>query len=188
MIRAILSSIWNRIKKWVILGVICLLALFGLKHCNKVQQKQDGAIVSPILKPNEVEKVIVNPGDHSIDIIKKNPDGTTTTTHTYLPDRPISITEGKDGSITVQSRTWGKELRPYMGAGVDLSPAARLHLGTDFFYWHKVDFGTGVGFNPTTIKDTTLNLNVSYNFYSNTSIAFSIDNHHTPGVFLKVRF
>lgn len=176
-------SLTDKIKKYMILGVIFLLALFGLKHCRKIQDTQDTAITSPVLKPDDKEKIIIDPIKHTVTRITNK--GTTVTN---LPDRPVSITEGKDGLITIHSRTWGKELRPFIGAGVDLSPAARLHLGADLFYWHKLDLGLGVGVNPVAIKNTTLNLNVSYNFYNNTSIALSIDNRKVPGLFLKVRF
>lgn len=174
-------NLTEKIKKWAVIGVIALLALFGLKQCRKVQQKQDGAIVSPILKPTDKGKIIVDPIKRTITTITDK--GTTVTS---IPDRPVSITEDKNGKITVQSRIWGKELRPYLGVGYD--GVGRAHVGADFFYYKKLDLGTGLGVNMAQPKDTTMNVNLSYNVYSNTSIALSYDNRRNIGVFLKVRF
>jgi hypothetical protein len=179
----ILQSLKANLKKWAILALIVIGGLFGFKACRKVQQKQDKQATSPVLGPNQQEKITVDPTKHTITVVTKN--GTTTT---YLPDRPTQIIESKDGKLSVIDHKYGTEVKPFLGFGTDLEGSPRVHIGADLFYWNKFDLGTGLAFNATHLKDTRLALNLSYNFYSNTSIAFSFDNHKTPGLFLKVRF
>lgn len=193
----ILTSLVNKIKenfkKWAILALIVVLALFGYKGCTKIQQKQDENAKNSVLTPDQKEKVVVDPGKHTIDIIKKNKDGSTTTTHTYLPDRPTEITEDKNGKITVTAHKFGVEHRPYVGIGGSLDGSPRIHAGADLWYYKKLDLGAGLDFNANVVKelsafnDTRLSVNASYNVYSNTSIALSVDNRKFVGVFLKVR-
>ena len=187
MILATLTGLVNKIKanlkKWAILVGLILLGLFGFKACRKIEKKQDKQATSTILQPNQAEKIVVNPQNHTIEIV--TPKKTTTT---YLPDRPTQIIENKDGTITVVDHKFGAEVKPYLGVGGALDGTPRVHLGSDVFYFHRLDLGLGLDFNPTLLKDTRVGLNLSYNFYSNTSIALSVDNHHVPGVFLKVRF
>jgi hypothetical protein len=157
--------------------------VFGFKACRKVQKKQDSAANSTVLTPDQKEKIVVDPTKHTITVITP-----TKTTTTYLPDRPTQVIENKDGSITVIDHKYGTEIRPYLGVGGAFDGTPRVHIGSDFFYFHKMDLGLGLDTNPANLKDVRANLNLSYNFYSNTSIAFSLDNHKTPGIFLKVRF
>lgn len=179
------QALKDKIKLYAILTVVVLLGLFGFKACRKVQKKQDKQVTSPVLQPGQVEKVTVDPTKHTITIVTP-----TKTTTTYLPDRPTAIIENKDGSITVVDHKFGTEIRPYLGAGGDLENRVRIHTGVDFFYFHKFDLGTGLEFDATSrqLQDTRIDLNLSYNFWSNTSIAISVDNHKVPGLFLKVRF
>lgn len=179
----ILQSLKANLKKWAILALIMVGGLFGFKACRKVQQKQDKQASSTILQPNQAEKVTVDPTKHTITIVTP-----TKTTTTYLPDRPTQIIENKDGTITVIDHKFGTEIRPYLGVGGALDGTPRVHVGSDFFYFHRMDLGVGLDTNPANLKDVRANLNLSYNFYSNTSIAFSLDNHKVPGFFLKVRF
>lgn len=180
----ILRSLKAKLKYYALLAVIVVGGLFGFKACRKVQQKQDKQATSTVLQPGQAEKVTVDPTKHTITIVTP-----TKTTTTYLPDRPTQIIENKNGTITVIDHKFGTELRPFGGAGGDLEGHARMHLGLDYFYWNKFDLGTSLAFNINKLKDTRLDLlDISYNFYSNTSITFSLDNHHVPGLFLKVRF
>jgi hypothetical protein len=170
------------LKKIAIITVAVLLGLFGFKACRKVQQKQDKQATSTTLQPGQKEKIVVDPTKHTITIT--TPDGTKST---YLPDRPTQIIENKDGSITVIDHKYGAELKPYLGAGGSLDGTPRLHIGADGFYFKRLDLGGGFDFNPTSIRDTRLSVNASYNFYSNTSLALSIDNRKFVGLFIKVR-
>ena len=179
----LVSKIKANLKEYAILALIVLLALFGFKACRKLQQKQDKQASSTVLTPDQKEKIVVDPIKHTIEIVTP-----TKTTTTYLPDRPTQIIENKDGSITIIDHKFGTEMRPYLGVGGDLEWKARIHTGVDFFYFRKFDAGAGLAFNPVELKDTRVDLNLSYNFYSNTSIAISLDNHKTPVIFLKLRF
>ncbi len=188
ILTSLVSKIKSNLKKLVILGVIILLALFGFKGCRKIQKTQDSATKSTVLTPSQKEKIVVDPTKHTITITTKKADGTDQTTTTYLPDRPTAVIESNDGKISLIDHKYGTEIRPYIGVGGALDGTPRVHIGSDFFYFHKMDLGIGLDTNPAHLKDVRCNLNLSYNFYSNTSIAFSFDNHKVPGIFLKVRF
>jgi hypothetical protein len=184
----LVNKIKTNLKLYAILGLIILLVLFGFKGCRKIAKKQDKQVSSTVLTPDQKEKIVVDPTKHTITITTKNADGTDHTTTTYLPDRPTSVTEDNNGKITVVDHKYGAELRPYLGVGGAFDGTPRVHLGGDLFYFHRMDFGLGIDDNPSHLKDVRGNLNLSYNFYSNTSIAVSYDNHKQVGLFLKVRF
>ena len=184
----ILQSLKNNLKKWAILALIVVGGLFGFKACRKVQQKQDKQASSTVLTPDQKEKITVNPENHTITITTKKSDGTTQTQTTFLPDRPTSITEDNNGKLSIIDHKYGTEIRPFLGIGGALDGTPRVHVGADLWYFHKLDLGLGLDTNPSHLKDVRVDLNLSYNFWSNTSIAVSIDNHKVPGLFLKVRF
>ena len=192
-LKPIVDKIKSNLKCYAILAALILLGLFGFKSCVKLQKKQDKQASSTVLTPDQREKVIVNPETHTIEIVTKKADGTTTTTDTYLPDRPTSITEDNNGKITIVDHKFGVEKRPYVGVGGALDGTPRVHAGMDFWYFHKLDFGAGLDFNAGVLgqvskfSDTRLDVNASYNVWSNTSLALSVDNHKTVGLFLKVR-
>src|ERR1035437_989163 len=181
LLTSLVTKIKANLKKFVILGLIILLGLFGFKACRKVQKKQDTNANSTVLAPDQKEKIVVDPTKHTITIVTKNPDGTTTTTNTYLPDRPTQIIEGNNGKLTIVAHKFGTEVRPYLGIGGALDGTARVHAGADLFYFHKLDLGTGLDFNArvfgnaSQFRDTRLSINASYNIYSNTSLALSVD-------------
>lgn len=193
LLKSLVNHVVSNLKKYAILALIVLLALFGFKACRKLQKKQDSDAKSTVLAPDQKEKITVDPIKHTITVTKKNADGSTTTTNTYLPDRPSQIIEDKNGKITVVVHKFGTEVRPYLGVGGAIDGSARVHLGADLYYYKKLDLGTGLDFNAGIFKqisnfnDTRLSINVSYNVYSNTSLAISVDNHKTVGMFIKVR-
>jgi hypothetical protein len=187
-IKALVSKIVSNFKVYAILGLIVVLGLLCFKGCRKVAKKQDSAVSSTILTPDQKEKIVVDPTKHTITITTKKADGTDQTTTTYLPDRPTSVTEDNNGKITIVDHKYGAELRPYLGVGGAFDGTPRVHIGADLFYFRKLDLGVGIDDNPAHLKDVRGNVNLSYNFYSNTSVALSYDNHKTVGVFLKVRF
>lgn len=188
MLRNLIEHLKSNLKKYAILGLIIVLGLFGFKGCRKLQKKQDTDAKSTVLAPNDKGKIIVDPVHHKITTITRNTDGTEKITDTYLPDRPSTITEDKNGKVTIVTHKFGTEVRPYLGVGGAFDGTPRVHGGVDFFYYHRMDLGVGLDTNPSNLKDVRGNLNLSYNFYSNTSIACSYDNHKQVGLFLKVRF
>ncbi len=193
LLTSLVNNIKLNLKKYAILGLILLLGLFGFKACRKLQKKQDSDTKSTVLAPDQKEKIVVDPTKHTITITTKKSDGTTSTQTTFLPDRPTSITEDNNGKLTVVDHKFGTEVRPYLGVGGSLDGTARVHVGTDLWYFHKLDLGTGLDFNAGVFKqvsdfhDTRLSINASYNIYSNTSLAVSVDNRKFVGLFVKVR-
>src|SRR5579872_840850 len=188
MLLNLVNNIKTHLKHDAILALIILLGVFGWKGCRKVAKTQDKQVTSTVLAPNQKEKIVVNPEKHTIEVITKKPDGSTTTTTTYLPDRPTAVIEDNNGKLSIIDHKYGAELRPYLGIGGAFDGTPRVHVGSDFFYFHRMDLGLGLDTNPSNLKDVRANLNLSYNFWSNTSIAVSVDNHKVPGLFLKVRF
>jgi hypothetical protein len=188
MLKSVVEHLRSNLARYTILALILLLALFGFKGCRKVQKRQDSAVKSAVLAPDQREKIVVDPIRHTITVVTKKPDGTDQSTTTFLPDRPTAVIEDNNGKLSIVDHKFGVELRPYLGVGGAFDGTPRVHLGADFLYFHKMDLGAGLDTNPSHLKDVRGNLNLSYNFYSNTSIACSYDNHKTVGLFLKVRF
>ena len=184
----LVNKIKTNFKEFAILALIILLGVFGWKGCRKVAKTQDKQATSTVLTPDQKEKIVVDPTKHTITITTKKADGTDQTTTTFLPDRPTAVIESKDGKLSIIDRKFGAEIRPYLGIGGALDGTPRVHVGADLFYFHKMDLGLGIDDNPSHLKDVRGNLNLSYNFYSNTSVAISYDNHKYAGLFLKVRF
>lgn len=187
------DKIMSNLKFYAVLATLILLGVFGFKACTKLQKKQDKQASSNTLAPDQKEKVVVNPENHTIEVVTKNPDGTTTTQTTFLPDRPTQIIEDNNGKLKIVDHKFGVEKRPYIGVGGALDGTPRVHAGMDFWYYKKLDLGAGLDFNAGVLSqvskfdDTRLSVNASYNVWSNTSLALSVDNHKTVGVFLKVR-
>lgn len=189
----IIDRIKAQLKKIIVIVIIVLVALLSWKGCRMLQKKQDSAAESTVLGPDERGKIIVDPVKHKITTVTRNSDGTTRSKDTYLPDRPSVITEDNNGKVTVVTRKFGTEVRPYVGIGGALDGTARAHFGSDLWYYKKLDLGLGLDLNAGVFKelsafrDTRLSANASYNIYSNTSLALSFDNHKVVGLFLKVR-
>jgi hypothetical protein len=184
----LVNKIKSNLKLYVIAAVIILMGLFGFKACRKVQQKQDKQASSTVLTPDQKEKIIVDPVKHTLTVVTKKSDGTTQTKTTFLPDRPTTVTEDNNGKLSIVDHKFGTEIRPYLGVGGALDGTPRVHIGADLWYFHKLDLGLGLDTNPSNLKYVRANLNLSYNFWSNTSVAISLDNHKVPGLFLKLRF
>jgi hypothetical protein len=189
----LVDKIKTNMKKYMILAAIILLGLFGFKACRKHDKKVDQNTSSAVLTPDQKEKIVVDPVKHTLTVITKNPDGSTKTTTTFLPDRPTAVVEDNNGKLSVIDHKYGSELRPYLGVGGSLDGSPRVHIGTDLFYFRKLDLGADLDVNALVVKsvsnfrDTRLSVNVSYNIYSNTSLALSVDNRKVVGLFLKVR-
>lgn len=168
--------------KEIVIIVVCAI-LMGIGSCVMIKhdKKIDTSIKSTILPKDIVENIVIDPDTHTIEIIKPGSDK-----KTYLPDHPIAITESTNGDLSIQERTYGFEHKGYFGAG--LSEGFRAHIGIDWFYFHSFDLGAGVNSDCKNIDKTAADLNLSYNFYSHTSIAVSYSTNHMAGVFLKFRF
>lgn len=155
---------------------LVLVGVFLYGRCSKPKAK-----LSTVIPSNDTEQIIIDPIHHTIITTDAHNHQTVTT----LPDRQSVIDIHKDGSVQVTSAQWGKELRPF--GGLAFSDAARLSIGADVFYWKKLDLGLGVQtqFNVNNIR---MNIQISYNVYSNLHAGLTYDNHKTLGGVLYVRF
>src|SRR5579863_5574322 len=149
------DKIKANLKHYLILAALILLGVFGFKDCAKIQKKQDKQASSTTLTPDQKEKIVVNPEKHTIEVVTKNPNGTTTTTTTFLPDRPTQIIEDKNGKLKIIDHKFGVEKRPYIGVGGSLDGSPRVHAGVDLWYFHKLDLGAGLDFNAGVLSQVS---------------------------------
>jgi hypothetical protein len=170
----------NKIKEIIIVTQAILLIGIGGFLLFKHDKKVDNNITSTVLPKNDAAKVVINEIKHTISVTTAS--GTKTT---YLPPK-AAIEVGKNGIVTVVDRVWGWQLAPY--AGIGYSNGLRIHTGIDFFYFHRFDVGVGLLSDGKNLNSTAADLNLSYNFYSNTSMALSYSSSKVIGCFLKFRF
>ena len=149
---------------YISLGIIAgLLLLFLRIQCQK---KQDQNINSVVLKPNEKEKILVNPQRHTISVVTHSG-----VSKKFMPSRPFSIVEDKQGKLSLLTRDWGTEIDPLFGFsyGDDL----RVNVGASFFYYKNFDFNGQLGLLFDTRSPDPLVkplVSISYNVYSNTNL------------------
>lgn len=175
-----LANLVNKIKKYF--KIACAVFLLGVAgyYLYKHNVKVDKNISSTVLPTNDQAKIIINEAKHTITTVTSK--GSTTQ---YLSST-AAIEVGKNGIVKVIERTWGFEKAPYAGFGY--SNGLRGQVGMDWFYWHRFDVGAGLQSDFKNLNTTAANLNISYNFYSHTSIAMSYSTDRMIGVFLKFRF
>lgn len=150
-------------KRLVTIAAFWLSLLMGVLFFFLPRHPNTGIV--PILLPGEKEKVIVDPIHHTITTITDK--GTKTTT---LPDHPSSVTLKDNGDVIVTAKQFGREIRPFVGIGY--AQEAKFYLGTDLFFWKKLDLGTAISLNQG-VKLVGL---VSMNLYSNTRVSIGVDN------------
>jgi hypothetical protein len=190
IILAILIKIKNFIfKYWKQLLLVALGAflVFKAQGCEKKLFPSKKPVsgpssptTGPVLKPDQKEIITVNTNKKTITVT------TPTGTKTVDDSHGATIIENKNGTITVNTKKLGFEAKPYIGVGI--AHGFRTQLGLDYFYFHRFDAGFGVETDCQHFQNTAADLNLSYNFYSNTSIAVSYNTAKQVGVFLKVRF
>jgi hypothetical protein len=164
----------------IAVGLACLV-LFGYFWFMRKQAKTDTNTSSQLLAPNVEEKIIINPLHRTITIVKP---GHTKTLD--LPDRPTSIELMKNDGLRIVSPQYGVEARPFVGVGYNLR-SGLVSIGTDVFYYKKLDLGLGLAVDPVKLQDTSIFFGMSCFVYSNTSVGIGLDNHVTPMLLLKVR-
>lgn len=149
-----------------LIAVAAGLAALGLWfHLHK----RDVKIESTTLSPNVAEKLIINPGNHSLIVI--NDKGTNVT---RLPDRPSSIEFMKDGAVKITAPQSGFEAVPFIGIGY--SQSLNDYIGLDYFYWKRLDFGVAFSFDrDVSFKHTALIALVSYNVWRNSQLSVGVD-------------
>jgi len=119
------------------IGVIIFSILLGLRAC---QAKRDKGIVSPILRADVDEKIIVNPSKHSLVIINRQG-----TQALVLPDRASSIEVLKTGKLRLTVPQYGFIVSPFIGIG--WGGQLNDYVGCDLFYWKRLDVGMAFSFD-----------------------------------------
>lgn len=163
---------------WLILGLIlALFAFFWMRGCDR---RIDRNTASTVLSPNVVEKIIVNPTTHKLSIV----------THegqkdVFLPDRPSSIEIDKKGSVSVTSRQFGTEIKPFVG--FQFSDTARIAFGADLLYYKKLDLGLGVTGRPGNYAPVGF-VKLAYTVWSNTQVGVTFDTGSKIGGIICLRF
>lgn len=151
----------------------------------------DNNINSPLLQPNEKEKIIVEPERHKIKIIthvSKSDD----VKEAYFNDRGhTSVVINKDNSVTVNSRSWGTEFNPFIG--LSYGDVFRLPVGFNFFYYRRFDLGFSVAPSLLFNKDFSVRGQVLLGYglsgqFSNTHLFLGIDTKLEPVGGLYLRF
>ena len=180
MIKDLISKVWAKIKKWVILAVIIVLGLFGYKACRKHQQKATQVATSTVLKPNETEKIIINAPDHKITVVTSK--GTTTTN---FSDNTV-ITEDKNGKLSIYNPSWDFKFHPTVGAGMSDKP--KLFVGVSPIGYKKLDLNIGLETDCSKLSETAMNISVGYNVHSATYLFLGVNNHKNIEGGLRFRF
>lgn len=180
----------SRIGVGIVAAILLWIAAYFIHQHGKAVDSQ---ITSTVLAPDVKEKIIVDPRRKKITVITKERTDTL-----FMPDRPTSIEIPYKGDVRIERRTYGFELAPF--ASLVVTDTIRAGVGADCFYWHRFDFGSGIGLNvpnvigqssSTRIKDildVRFFSHISYNFYSNTSIGLVLDSQKQIGLDLSFRF
>ncbi len=159
--------------------VVLVLGVVGFAVMRGCDRRTDTKTESTVLAPGMVEKIIVNPDSHKLTVVTENH-----TQELFLPDRPSSIEISQKGIVTVTSRQFGTELKPFFGAAI--SNEFRLAAGIDGFYYKKLDIGLGVADKVGNYTPVVF-IKVSYLVWSNAQMGLTFDNKQHIGVSLTVR-
>lgn len=172
----------------IVLGTVIIL-LIGLHlvyryHDVTLQDK----INSTVLDSNEKEKIIVNPNQHKLTIIKQDKKtGKDIIKEQYFNSRDTSsIIVNKDNSLSMLTRKWGTEHGFFVGLAY--SNSVHLDLGCDIFYIHSFDLGLGLSESLSKLNLPNAFSSLGWNCYSNTSLYVKYDTDRIPGIGIKVRF
>ncbi len=99
-----------------------------------------------------------------------------------------SIEIRKDGTVRITSRTYGSEISPFIGLGIDAQARGRGALGVNLFYWQRYEFGGGLTVGAGASAPIRAFVHASYNVWNNTHMSAGVDNHKTPFAMLSVNF
>lgn len=174
------------IKRGLIYAAILGALLTGYWILHRHDRKVDQQIASTTLAPSEVAKVVLDPGKHMATLVTKR--GVQESVRTvYLPPHTSAISVNKDGSVKLETRTWGTERSFYLGGalGTDISP--RAALGLNLLYVQRWELGGGLLANSQ-IKDTRIYLGITYNATDNLLVGLAIDNRKTAHLLAGLRF
>ena|ERR1035437_694408 len=180
MIKTILSSIWTRIKKYVILGIIIVLGLLGYKACKKHQQDATQVATNHVLQPNQTGQVTVNSANHTITVV--TPNGTTTT---HLSDTTV-ITVDNHGKLDIYNPSWDFKIHPTVGFGFSNKP--KLFVGASLIGYKRLDLNVGLEADCQHFNETAINTSIGFNVHNETYLFLGINNHKNIEGGLRFRF
>lgn len=146
-----------RYKALILVGLF--LGLIGLlSHIRNASRKLNEA-VSPILKDNEKEKIVVDTQSKTVTVVSR--DGNKQVVNITEGTRNAVITEDNQGHLSVWSPTHGFVFEP----GISVFTSDRFRVGGDvqWYYWRSYGVLTGVGVNLNGKKDFDEYIAVSYN-------------------------
>ncbi len=171
------------------MGIIAVLFVLGYFCLRKHDAKVDAQITSQVLPPEDKAKYIIDEKRHEIIEVEaaKEPGDQSVIKRQFLSPRS-TVEIRKDNSISVTSRTWGAEVSPFVGFGVDTQTRGRGALGLDLFYWHNFELGAGIAISAKAPNTVSLFASASYCVWDNTAVAVGIDHHKTPFVMLNIKF
>jgi len=167
-------------------AIYATLAIVGLVVLWAERRKHDGkidaAIKSTTLAPGDIDRIIVDPRRHTIEVVSK-----TGIKKSFLPDSGASVDISKTGSGSISVRSWGTETVPFMGFALGSDLRARAALGINLFYIYRWETGGGLLISND-IKDTRAFVHVGYNVYDNALVSVGVDNKHTVHLVASLKF
>ncbi len=139
-----------------------------------------------VLPANDKEIVSYDENRHTISV-------TTAKGTTRQYSRNPSVEIRKDGTVKVDTHTWGTEVRPFLGVGY--SDTGRVYTGCQLFYYRQFDAAASFGWTVDGTRPTFQPmLSIGYNIWSNTSLNIGINlltiaglSKLEPALFLSVR-
>ena len=170
----------NTKRYLIVFGLLVMGA--GWLYMRGCDKRVDTNTSSTTLSPNVAEKLIVNPANHTLTIVKSSGGSQTI----FLPDRPSSIEVGKDNKVQVTVRAYGTEAAPFIGFAY--SDQARLALGVSGLYYKRLDLGAALFPSVSGRFSVRAGVMVSYNLYSNSSLFLGVTNTLNPIGGLSLKF
>jgi hypothetical protein len=160
--------------KIILLGILAVAIALVLLRCNRDPKPTPG------IKLEEKDQAKVFVEKNKITVVKRNVDGSTSTTTKFVPKNG-TVTVGKDGSVDINVRQFGWSADPGVGAIVS-SEGLSLSLDLQVIYWKRMGLNVGSGFRSTSSKDANdfikeafrpfvgVSYRLPWNIVSNTSV------------------
>jgi hypothetical protein len=149
------------------------------RHHDK---QSDVSIMAPTLQPGDIDRIIVSPRRHTIEVIGKHG-----SQKQFLPDSGASVDIRKDGRGSISVRTWGTEVVPFLGFSLGSDIKARAVMGLNLFYIQRWEGGAGLLVSSDS-RDTRLFAHVGYNVYDNAVLSVGVDNRKTVHCIVSLKF
>lgn len=144
-------------------AALLLAAFLWLRH---VTNGAVDIVASKPLPANVKERVTFNDTKHVVSVTTAKG-----TTASYGRNPTVEI--GIDGTVKVNSSTWGVEADPFLGIGYQ--SASRIYLGLNGFYYRRADAFAAVGFPFRGDHSIAPLVGVSYNFWRNSAVGIGLN-------------